>query len=95
MKINLIFLISHNFDKRNRIRLGYYDLINNNFFNSTYWNIQKCNRNNGQNGTQNRYKVLWKISQFQGSGFSLYFVFLFYYIILDTVKDTENFTSTL
>lgn len=55
MKINLIFLISHNFDKRNRIRLGYYDLINNNFFNSTYWNIQKCN-NKLKNLDKNQYK---------------------------------------
>ena len=44
MKIKLIFLISHNFDRRNRIRLGYYHLTSNKDIDITYWNIKNCNK---------------------------------------------------
>ena len=43
MKIKLIFLLSHNFDKRNRIRLGYDQLTNSKIFDVKYWNIKSCN----------------------------------------------------
>ena len=43
MKIKLIFLLSHNFDKRNRIRLGYDHLTNSKILDVKYWNIKGCN----------------------------------------------------
>lgn len=43
MKLKLIFLLSHNFDKRNRIRLGYDQLTNSKIFDVKYWNIKDCN----------------------------------------------------
>ena len=45
MKIKLIFLLSHNFDKRNRLRLGYDQLTNSKIFDITYWNLKNCNSN--------------------------------------------------